>query len=492
MNTTAAVTGGLNTQGVPAPGIRAIAASPGKVSPPFNPKFASYTLLLDHTQDHISLTIDTGDAPLRIDGRRVESNKPAGPFPIRHGQQTLLVEVLDAQGQVARSYRLFVRRDLPMLAWEKVADTSPWPARDSAGELVFDDAMWLFGGYTPKVVSDVWRSRDGVNWEAQPDIPDAPGVNVPIRFVLAGKMWLVTNNGQYLCSGDGQSWEKIDRPMPWQPRVAAGSVIHAGKAWVMGGYARGKRLNDVWSSADGLNWKLETAAAAWSPRQLHDNVQSFRGRLWVVGGGIQNYHPFKAYRDVWSSEDGIDWRQETDLAPWVGRYWASTAVYADRLWLFGGFRTEPVWENRGDVWYTADGCTWHELKTPAAWSARHEISPYVYKGRLWVVGGNAWPLLNDVWSLQIKGLTFLTSPSVNEFTGCQYTYHARADFNPAATAVRYRLLEAPAWLKVVDEVRGVIQGMAPEVAGDHAVTLEAYDDAGQSARQSFTIHVQEG
>ena len=32
-------------------------------------------------------------------------------------------------------------------------------------------------------------------------------------------------------------------------------------------------------------------------------------------------------------------------------------------------------------------------------SPRHEVTPYVFQGSLWVVGGNMWPLMNDVWRL---------------------------------------------------------------------------------------------
>ena len=42
--------------------------------------------------------------------------------------------------------------------------------------------------------------------------------------------------------------------------------------------------NDVWSSADGKEWKLETAKAPWSPRAYHAAVVH-AGKLWVSGAG---------------------------------------------------------------------------------------------------------------------------------------------------------------------------------------------------------------
>ena len=34
-------------------------------------------------------------------------------------------------------------------------------------------------------------------------------------------------------------------------------------------------------------------------------------------------------------------------------------------------------------------------------SPRHEVTSYVFGGSLWVVDGNMWPLMNDVWRLTL-------------------------------------------------------------------------------------------
>ena len=162
-------------------------------------------------------------------------------------------------------------------------------------------------------------------------------------------------------------------------------------------------------------------------------------------------------------------------------------VYKNRLWVLGGFRAEPTWNNFNDTWYSADGASWREFVSVPAWSPRHELSAYVFRDRLWVVGGNAWPLMNDVWYLEIKGLSFLTQPVIEEFLGAQYTYRALADFNTSGEKVRYRLVEGPSWLGI-DMESGLLRG-TPEEVGDTTVTIEAYDDEGESTRQSYTLHI---
>ena len=63
----------------------------------------------------------------------------------------------------------------------------------------------------------------------------------------------------------------------------------------------------------------------------------------------------------------------------------------------------------------------------------------------------------------------------------------RADFNAGRGKIRYRLIEGPAWLSIHPDT-GLVRG-TPETAGDVTVTLEASDDAGETARQTYTLHV---
>ncbi len=468
------------------PAIRAITAHAGHLSPPFNPKFQGYVLLVSQETTEASFTIDAGDGVITINGVTVESGRPTPPVPAPVGRSQATVTVTAPDGQSSRSYTLTIRRPHPIPTWQRVADTNPWPPRDSAGELVFNNHLWLFGGYTPKVINDVWRSPDGIHWEAMPPI-QAGCVNIPIRFVFDGHMWLTISDAGYVRSPDGIHWTTIKEPMPWAGRTTAGSVVFKNRIWILGGLQGSQRRNDVWSSADGLNWRQETPAAPWSPRQLHDNVVVHDNMIYLIGGGIQGYHPWKVYRDVWRSPDGIHWEEVTPEAPWEGRNWASCLVYKNRIWLLAGFRAEPRWANFNDVWYSPDGADWRQLTTPDIWSPRHEVSPYVFQDKLWVVGGNAWPLMNDAWHLDIPGLCFLTSPPVEEFIGAQYNYHAKADFNHSRLPIRYRLLEHPDWLSINPET-GLMRGIPPD-AQPAKVTLQAFDDAGETVCQSFSIHV---
>ena len=54
----------------------------------------------------------------------------------------------------------------PAPDWVRVTENAGWQARDSQGEFVYDDHMWILGGwFTPQTPNprDVWKSPDGKN-----------------------------------------------------------------------------------------------------------------------------------------------------------------------------------------------------------------------------------------------------------------------------------------------------------------------------------------
>jgi hypothetical protein len=302
--------------------------------------------------------------------------------------------------------------------WVKVTDQAGWEPRDSAGEVVFRDRMWLLGGWFTSFVAtprDVWNSPDGKAWQRVTEAAPWKHGDLPMTLAFGDKMWLMGgwNNGrlpghsasnEVWSSADGVSWEQVTQHAGWTPRLAAGAVVFKGRMWILGGtenyYFGDDRSikNDVWSSADGKEWKLETAQAGWSPRAYHAAVVH-DNKIWVLGGGdyVPKYH---ALNDVWNSEDGVHWAKVAGAAPWHPRLWFSAVAYQDRLWVLGGWSNNPS-KNWGDVWYSKNGKEWKELKSDVIWKARHEHSAYVFKNKIWVAGGHATPLNSEVWSLEV-------------------------------------------------------------------------------------------
>ena len=169
-------------------------------------------------------------------------------------------------------------REPLILDWVKVTDKAEWQARDSSGEVVYKDKLWIFGGWFDSFAApprDVWNSADG------------------------------------------KSWSKITSEAPWKFSDLPMTIAFKDKMWLMGGWYNGRlegrgATNEVWSSTDGEKWMLETPAAGWSPR-IASGLVEFKERIWILGG-TENYYfgdQSSLKNDVWSSADGKTWELAT-------------------------------------------------------------------------------------------------------------------------------------------------------------------------------------
>lgn len=468
--------------------LSSLTLTPGRLASWFHPDIREYQVYVEYEANVITLSAATQSPEATIHMADTELGADGSiqlPLPVGLSQHTLTIS---SPHQADRNIAFRFIRKHPALNWRCVAKDRPWPARDSAGELVFNNQLWLFGGYVPQVINDAWRSDNGIDWEQMPDVPASDGINIPMRWVFQDHMWITSQRGEMLKSPDGKTWVTVASQLPFANRRTAGSIVFQGKMWVIGGAEKGEFKNDVWSSDDGVNWTLELEHAPWSPRQLWDNVVVHRDRIWIIGGGIQRYHPAKSYRDVWSSTDGIHWDLMTSHAPWPGRIWNSCVTYQDRMWMMGGFQSEPGFINLNDVWWSDDGEQWHELKTSAIWSPRHEISPYVLNNKLWVVAGNGWPLCNDIWQLDIPGMAFLGEPVLEDYTNALYQYQAKADFHQDGGPLNYQLLNSPNWL-TVDQTTGLVHGQAPDTISTCEIILKATSQQGQCVTQAWQLNI---
>jgi hypothetical protein len=249
--------------------------------------------------------------------------------------------------------------------WTRELLQAPWEGRHYAGCAVHRDRMWIVGGDVNQghYHNDVWNSNDGVHWKQ------------------------VTNT------------------VPWGSRWAHHTVVFEDKIWVMGGQTQPQFAPadeafycDVWNSSDGIAWTRVCATAPWCPRSFIGGSAVLNGRMWIVGGGTYDTPgaPVRAYHnDVWSTADGINWECQTRSAPWARRQMHDVAVFDGKLWVMEGWN-EHGGGNQKDVWYSPDGVDWHEVPdTP--WQPRHAASVFVYDDALWLVAGNN--MKSDVWKL---------------------------------------------------------------------------------------------
>ena len=210
--------------------------------------------------------------------------------------------------------------------------------------------------------SDVWRSRDGSDWQLVTPGCKAPQYNLVAQGNVAEGKWGVRSMA---CESDRDCWGaescSLERKTcvcnMWTPREQHAVAVFGGFMYVSGGYA--SRLydrqtacgsyacgdtdasayryymNDVWRSSDGDSWERLTEVAWGSfPRGGHQMIVLDPGpmqfttapdgsvlgvpgpaQLFVFGGrggdnlGVEDFTTYY-YNDVWSSTNGISWQRQ--------------------------------------------------------------------------------------------------------------------------------------------------------------------------------------
>ncbi len=196
-------------------------------------------------------------------------------------------------------------------------------------------------------------------------------------------------------------------PSPFPRRKGQQMVSFHGKLWVIGGVddsagPSGNDVywyNDIWSSEDGVTWDLEHSNAAFSPRANHQIVE-YGGELYLMGGeeGEGTRGALRLKADVWKSSDGVLWQEMSPGAPFGGRKTGRSVVFDNKIWIVGG----GAFSGSSSIWSTTNGTDWTEESPFAPFGPREGHALFVVNDLMMVLGGmgpgGSENLLNDVWS----------------------------------------------------------------------------------------------
>ena len=177
--------------------------------------------------------------------------------------------------------------------WRQVAASLSIEYRGGLGFFPNGDSLWVvssaFAVDNPDPMP-AWHSRDGRSWvksEATQISRGTPTATVVFQnriYTIGGQ----ANFRKIYSSQDGISWDSVAPPQGMLPRWMNTLTVHGGKLWLVGGYVfpddpATSHRNDVWSSANGVDWTLVDGSAPFPGRSLHSAV-SFKGKLWIFGG----------------------------------------------------------------------------------------------------------------------------------------------------------------------------------------------------------------
>ncbi|MGQ0540615.1 MAG: hypothetical protein ACT4O9_02040 [Blastocatellia bacterium] len=218
-----------------------------------------------------------------------------------------------------------------------------------------------------------------------------------------------TITSKILRTTDFEKWETLSESSNLPHRIFYGAAVFKNKMWLLGGYDGEKYYSDVWNSPDGINWTRVAEKSGWSPRNA-GAVAVFKDRLGLIGGGEidgQKVTNPNSRNEIWSSADGREWKLETSQIAGDSRFvGGSVGVYDGKLWLVGTNRAN---EFQSGVLYSEDGRKWHEMKAP--WSPRGAVAVWIFNDKLFMTGGKSshtengeikFVYSNDVWAMERK------------------------------------------------------------------------------------------
>lgn len=209
-----------------------------------------------------------------------------------------------------------------VLASSKSGTASQFSPREDFGAVVFNNAMWVMGGFTGYANNDVWSSTDGVNWSE----------------VLADNK---STANQY------------------QPCWGFSAVVYKNLIWIFGGASGDSSgsvtaaFGDVWNSPDGTNWTRVSYITPFGPSHYQQTVVNSGGLLTVSGGFLSIGWGSQCEYDT--STDGLNWKTTSGAFPY--RFGHLSLEFNNNVWIIGGcddYCDNPncsiIYLN--DVWYT--------------------------------------------------------------------------------------------------------------------------------------------
>ncbi len=195
-----------------------------------------------------------------------------------------------------------IYQSIDFRSWSILSTTSNIPPRFFYHPFVFKEKMWIIGGEDKnRKYSDVWNSRDGIQWAIVKENL-AFGLRSGSQIVeLKGVLYLLNND--VWRSSDGVQWTKVtDEIVKGQTIFGYAALTYDEKIWLLGCNRNGQFTSQVYFSKNGKDW--QSMDAPWSPRGgIAATVH--QGKIYMTGGkygGTPDHPEFRYDHDVWVLE----------------------------------------------------------------------------------------------------------------------------------------------------------------------------------------------
>jgi hypothetical protein len=279
--------------------------------------------------------------------------------------------------------------------WRRIDNNSSWQRRDGAGLLLLNGELFLLGGWLwGPASSEVWKTRDLVHWEYLGDAPWPPrhGAGWLVhreRLYVVGGDWLRDT----WSSADGIRWVLHTADAPFGTLYTPNVVSFSGKILLYGGQGGTEGVNSVWESVDGAQWRLLQGNAPWTGRGLVHGGAVHEGRIFLVGGGVKAVPPGldfaetkEEFSDIWSTADGVDWRLEAETLGFAPRTHFSLAMSPFGCYVSdGSVGTQAAVSS--DLFHASDCVHFAPVPDFPPLKRRHASSLTYFNGSIVILGG---------------------------------------------------------------------------------------------------------
>lgn len=295
--------------------------------------------------------------------------------------------------------------------WVRTTSIEGWTGRMSPTCVVFRGSLMLMGGRNEMesgiYKNDIWSTIDGTHWNCQ--TPAAPwrGRYQHRTIVFQNRLWLLGGYTAYTLvpetndiwfTDDGTNWIRSASASPWRGRCDFELLEFDGKLWIFGGKNSfdSQKTMDAWNSPDGVNWQV---VATNLPGHIYAVFSSAVFRNTIYLAGVTPHSEI----EIWKTTDGTHWLSADDsFDKSFGLF--EFATYQGFLWVIGGPNSPNTYTSRLRAARTSDGVGWEEIGG-VNWIPRTGFCLTPFNNRLWVVGGElkltnvqSQPILtSEVW-----------------------------------------------------------------------------------------------
>lgn len=347
------------------------------------------------------------------------------------------------------------------LLWEQVTEKAAWDNRYDHESVVFNDHIWIIGGYNPgnsgdSYFEDIWKSADGSSWTLVNDNAVFKGRRghslITFNDGTGEALFLIggfstddasgyrSYNNDVWKSTDGENWTEIKKNIDvefedssnWVPRMHHKCLVanHGGIDYIylIGGQSMREGIegrfamtyfNDVWRSTDGIVWE-KLFNTNYGIRSEHAATVNSNGRLFIQGGihgtvfdsENNSTHPIAEWEHLYYSDNGVDWEKDYNGDIVEGGYmWRAShemVFYKNKIWTLPGKTNSNTHYHFATGQYyptwTYDAAGFGLDSKGTAIDARHGYSAVVFKDHIYVLGGNTNKKGqdNDVWKASLK------------------------------------------------------------------------------------------